>query len=123
MAKESTSSREKNKNKIRVQLSQYVHYIKLFLYEKKNSAALLLLALALSCIRPYETQGSINICNICWCLVVLHMQAVFSKIVFDCLYFVARDHLHVLVEVGKVKIPFLWASSTCTSMYFLHPKL
>jgi len=39
MAKESTSSREKNKNKIRVQLSQYVHYIKLFLYEKKKQCS------------------------------------------------------------------------------------
>ena len=39
-----------------------------------------------------------------WCLVVLHKQTIFDKIVFGYLHFVACSNLYVLVKVLYLKV-------------------
>lgn len=59
----------------------------------------------------------------CVYLVILNMQALFTKIVlvfskiigFACLHFAVCGHLHVLVEIERRKDSIYWSINLCKS--------
>ena len=53
-----------------------------------------------------------------WCLVVLHKQTIFDKIVFGYLHFVACSNLHVLVKVLYLKVE-IWGRTEGEYFIFL----